>query len=67
MCELCDNIDKRFYSKNFSDYDSGVFTKDNILRLYNQGGYDWVDFKCKFCPICGRKLNNKEINNVQYI
>lgn len=60
MCELCDNIDKLFEDEKFGAYDSRIFTKDNILRLYNQGGYDFVEFMCNFCPICGRKLDNKE-------
>lgn len=59
MCELCENIDKRFEDEKFGAYDSRIFTKDNILRLYNQGGYDFVDFKCKYCPICGKKLNKQ--------
>lgn len=60
MCALCDNKDKWVETEYFGNYDSCIFTKDNILRLYNQGGYDFTDFKCKYCPICGRKLNEPE-------
>lgn len=56
MCKLCDNKDKWFEDEKFGGYESMIFTKDNILRMYNQGGYDFVEFNCKFCPICGRKL-----------
>jgi hypothetical protein len=60
MCELCDNRDKWFENNKFGEYDSGIFTKDNIIRLYNQGGYDCTEFKCKFCPLCGKKLDEFE-------
>lgn len=60
MCELCEIIDKEIADGKFGEYEFRVFTKDNILRLYNQGGYDCVDLNCKFCPICGRKLDSKE-------
>lgn len=59
MCKLCDNKDKWFEDEEFGEYDSMVFTKDNILRLYNQGGFDYVEFICKFCPLCGKKLEDK--------
>lgn len=61
MCELCENIDKRIEDEKFGVYDSREFTKDNILRLYNQGGYDCTELCCKFCPICGRELDSKEV------
>lgn len=60
MCKLCDNKDKWFPEGEFGIPDKSIFTKDNILRMYNQGGYDCIDFKCKFCPLCGRKLNESE-------
>lgn len=60
MCELCDNRDIRFEDEKFGGYDSRIFTKDNMLRLYNQGGYDFVELNCKFCPICGKKLDKSE-------
>ena len=60
MCELCDNKDKWFEDEKFGEYDSMIFTKDNILKLYNQGGYDFVELNCKFCPLCGKKLNKEE-------
>lgn len=56
MCALCDNKDKWFPEGEFGIPDVSIFTKDNILRMYNQGGFDYVEFKCKFCPLCGKKL-----------
>lgn len=59
MCEFCDNKDKRFEDEKFGVYDSRILTEDNIIRLYNQGGWDFVEFKCNFCPICGNKLEER--------
>jgi hypothetical protein len=39
------------------DDDGKVF-----LEMFNQGGYDSTMLECKFCPMCGRKLNGEELN-----
>jgi hypothetical protein len=36
------------------DDDGKVF-----LEMFNEGGYNSTMLECKFCPICGKKLNKQ--------
>ena len=60
MCKLCKEGKEKLLKYDYANSDFEVsLDQENVLSIAYESGYmDYVQIHIKYCPECGRKLND---------